>query len=175
MPRIINLLSKVVVSPLKREASLLPCKTSFSQADKKWWQPLSNLPSPANFKSPPDHCFPSLPLLLTLSAQFSQFVYSSPNPSLVFTQPQVRTVFGYNSTNLTKTWHLSCRSWPARETPRQRKDSHQQVSRYHINDSRHSKIIKNNNMTESIRSKTNLKQCQSATDYRLRNQCCLVL
>lgn len=84
--RIINLLSEALVSPLQRsEALLLRCKTSFSQADKERWQTLSNLPSSANLKSPPDHCFSSLTLPLTLSAHSYHSVYSPPSPSLVST------------------------------------------------------------------------------------------
>lgn len=58
-------LSELLVSALgSKEASPLHCKTSFTQADKERWQPLSSRPASASSEvTATQTVFPSLPLL----------------------------------------------------------------------------------------------------------------
>lgn len=74
-------LVRVLISRPNSRGASLHCETSFIREDKECWQHLSNLPSSANWKSLPDHCF-SVSSLTT--SAFLWLCLRNPKPLLHF-------------------------------------------------------------------------------------------
>jgi len=131
----------------RRGAQLLHRRTSLTQVDTGRWQPLSNLPSSANLKSPPDHM-----VLISFNCCRSLSAWSSLlTPIHVFTLSRIPPSFP-----------LSHRSKPHRGTiptlpnnnnnplhPGRGNDSHQQYCSYRLNETWHSNKTTNNNLNKS--------------------------